>query len=464
MTVDFKHPELHLANADPKTIAGLVAATADLTLVLNGDGVITDLAHNLDRLAGLEVPTWRGVPVEEVVRVSSRQTLKKALDVARLGKSADRFDVQHLLQDGRDLPVQYAAFGLGADGGIVMMGRDLRPLSELQSRLLEMRQSQERETKGKKQAEAHYRLLFETSADAIAIVDAATGVIKEANARAAALLGVTAASASGRKFASAFDKTKRAGVMSLLSGVLTSGQPTTLHLDGDVELSLHADLFRAGERKLIMIRMSHTAPGVDDSASEKRILSLVRSASEAVVLTDSDGKVLWANEAFLALADIPLAARALGRRLDDFLQWSVVDQDLLLQNARRHGRALSFSSTIKGATGRMDQLIVSVVHMAEGDPSGYGFVMHVQPQESAHSGGGNSDMARAAENLVEMVGRVPMKDLVRDSTDVIERMCIEAALKLTGDNRASAARVLGLSRQALYLKMNRFGITDDEIL
>jgi DNA-binding NtrC family response regulator len=55
-----------------------------------------------------------------------------------------------------------------------------------------------------------------------------------------------------------------------------------------------------------------------------------------------------------------------------------------------------------------------------------------------------------------------MKDLVRDTTDVIERMCIEAALKLTGNNRASTARVLGLSRQALYLKMNRFGIVDGE--
>jgi len=464
MTIDFKHPELHLANADPKTVAGLVSAAADLTLVLDGDGVIKDLAHNLDRLVGHEVPAWRGLPVEEVVRVSSRRTLKKALDVARLGKRADRFDVHHLLQDGRDLPVQYAAFGLGADGGIVMMGRDLRPVSELQSRLIEMRQSQARDIQGKKQAEAHYRLLFETSADAIAIVDAATGVIKEANARAAGLLGFTAASASGRKFVSAFDKPQRAGVTSMLSGVLASGQPTTLYLDGDRRLSLYADLFRAGDRKLIMVRMSHSASGLDDSEPDKRIVALVRSASEAVVLTDSDGKVLWANEAFLALADIPLAAHAVGKRLDDFLQWSVVDQDLLLQNARRYGRALSFSSTIRGATGRMAQLIVSVVHMAEGDPSGYGFVMHVQPQEAAYAGGGNSDLARAAENLVEMVGRVPMKDLVRDSTDVIERMCIEAALKLTGDNRASAARVLGLSRQALYLKMNRFGITDDDSL
>jgi len=464
MTIEFKHPELHLANADPKTVVGFVSAASDLTLVLDGDGVIKDLAHNLDRLVGLEVPAWRGLPVEEVVRVSSRRSLKKALTGARLGKRADRFDVHHLLLGGRDLPVQYAAFGLGADGGVVMMGRDLRPVSELQSRLLEMRQSQERDIQGKKQAEAHYRLLFESSADAIAIVDASTGVIKEANARAAALLGFTPASASGRKFVSAFDKTRRAGVTSMLSGALASGQPATLHLDGDVELSLYADFFRAGDRKLILVRISQPASGGDDSASEKRIVALVRDASEAVVLTDSEGKVLWANEAFLVLADMPLAAHALGRRLDDFLQWSVVDQDLLLQNARRYGRALSFSSTIKGARGRMTQLIVSAVYMAEGDPSGYGFVMHVQPEENAHAGGGNSDLARAAENLVEMVGRVPMKDLVRDSTDVIERMCIEAALKLTGDNRASAARVLGLSRQALYLKMNRFGITDDDSL
>jgi len=47
---------------------------------------------------------------------------------------------------------------------------------------------------------------------------------------------------------------------------------------------------------------------------------------------------------------------------------------------------------------------------------------------------------------------------VRESTDVIEALCIEAALKLTGNNRASAAEMLGLSRQSLYTKLNRYGI------
>ena len=41
---------------------------------------------------------------------------------------------------------------------------------------------------------------------------------------------------------------------------------------------------------------------------------------------------------------------------------------------------------------------------------------------------------------------------------MIERLCIEAALELTGDNRASAAEVLGLSRQSLYSKLHRHGL------
>jgi DNA-binding NtrC family response regulator len=70
------------------------------------------------------------------------------------------------------------------------------------------------------------------------------------------------------------------------------------------------------------------------------------------------------------------------------------------------------------------------------------------------------ELPHSVEQLTELVGRVPLKDLVRDTTDIIERLCVEAALKLTGDNRASAAQMLGLSRQSLYAKLRRYGIGD----
>jgi hypothetical protein len=50
--------------------------------------------------------------------------------------------------------------------------------------------------------------------------------------------------------------------------------------------------------------------------------------------------------------------------------------------------------------------------------------------------------------------------LVREAADVIERLAIEAALKLTGDNRALASDLLGLSRQSLYIKLHRYGLGD----
>jgi DNA-binding NtrC family response regulator len=67
-------------------------------------------------------------------------------------------------------------------------------------------------------------------------------------------------------------------------------------------------------------------------------------------------------------------------------------------------------------------------------------------------------LSRSVEQLTDLVGRVPLKGIVRETSDIIERLCIEAALELTQDNRASAAEMLGLSRQSLYVKLRRYGL------
>jgi transcriptional regulator PpsR len=67
-------------------------------------------------------------------------------------------------------------------------------------------------------------------------------------------------------------------------------------------------------------------------------------------------------------------------------------------------------------------------------------------------------LPRSADQLVELVGRVPLQEIVSETADLIEKLCIEAALRLTRDNRASAAEMLGLSRQSLYVKLRRYNI------
>ena len=66
----------------------------------------------------------------------------------------------------------------------------------------------------------------------------------------------------------------------------------------------------------------------------------------------------------------------------------------------------------------------------------------------------NSNFSESVEQMSELVGKMPLKEIVGETTDVIEKMCIESALILTSNNRASAAEMLGLSRQSLYVKLN----------
>ena len=65
-----------------------------------------------------------------------------------------------------------------------------------------------------------------------------------------------------------------------------------------------------------------------------------------------------------------------------------------------------------------------------------------------------------ASTVSAQPSEVSVRDLVREATDLIEKLCIEAALELTRDNRASAAEMLGLSRQSLYVKLRRYGVAD----
>ncbi|MDQ0327366.1 transcriptional regulator PpsR [Rhodopseudomonas julia] len=449
-----------LLQMDPVAVASLISAVADLAVVVGDDGTISDISHNLDPVSGDEIVQWRGRRIEELVTASSRTRLRKLIDAARQGRVPERVDISHPLKGGGDLPFRYSALRFDGANQVVLLGRDLRLVVELQSRLLAHARSIEQHARSLRQAEAHYRLLFETVSEAIIVVDAETGKVREANAQAAVLLGVPGKALSGRKFTALFRSKQRPNVEAMLQAVGETGAPLAIEVEADGRVSLSAEAFRAGDLHLVMVRISP----MEETAPESDLVALVRNAPEAVILADEDGKIVWVNETFLSLAGVPFAANAAGHHLDEFLSWSGLTQDVLLQNVRRHGRLQNLSGIIGGRNGEAVAVRFSALTLPEGTTPGYGFVMRPLTPDETQTGVESSDLVKAAENLVEMIGYTPMKDLVRDTTDVIEKMCIEAALNLTGNNRTVAARVLGLSRQTLYLKMNRFGLVgpDDE--
>ena len=86
--------------------------------------------------------------------------------------------------------------------------------------------------------------------------------------------------------------------------------------------------------------------------------------------------------------------------------------------------------------------------------------IHQVSKASTQPADKHDNLGKNAKELTQLVGKVPLKQIVTETTDIIEKLCILAALDLTMSNRASAAELLGLSRQGLYIKMRRFGIVD----
>ena len=64
----------------------------------------------------------------------------------------------------------------------------------------------------------------------------------------------------------------------------------------------------------------------------------------------------------------------------------------------------------------------------------------------------------SGSSVSELVGSATLKEIVGETNDMIEKICIETALDMTKDNRAAAAEMLGLSRQSLYVKLRKFGL------
>jgi len=132
----------------------------------------------------------------------------------------------------------------------------------------------------------------------------------------------------------------------------------------------------------------------------------------------------------------------------------------LTSNLRQRGTVRLFATTVQGEYGSVAEVEISAVSVTEGDQPCLGFTIRDIGRRLSNEPMTSKDLPRSAGQMTELVGRVPLRDIVRETTDLIEELCIQAALELTGDNRAAAAEMLGLSRQSLYVKLKRFGVGD----
>jgi transcriptional regulator PpsR len=465
----FESPEKFFQHLDAHVAADLIAASADVALVMDEAGVIRDMAFGSEELLGHGYQQWLGKPWSDTVTVESRPKVQDLLREAGSGQKTRWRHINHPSTDGADLPLSYAVVpmqpGSGQAAGLtVAFGRDLRANVSLQQRLVSAQLSMERDYWRLRHVETRYRLLFQLASEAVLIIEAGSGKLEEANPAAHQLLG-DGLTRLGWLLSDHLEPRSGTAFTTLCDQVRSSGRPEVLRarLTDGTDVTIAVSLFRQEGSIHFMIRMGTPAAGPQEaqSSGKQMLLRIMEAAPDAQVVTDPSGRVLSVNHAFLDLVQLPREELVRNESLEKWLGRTGVDMNVLISNLRQSGAVRLFATTLRGEHGASTQVEISAVAVTEGDLPCLGFTIRDVSRRLSNDPRASRDLPRSPAQMTELVGRVPLRDIVRETTDLIEQLCIEAALELTHDNRASAAEMLGLSRQSLYVKLRRFGIGDN---
>ncbi len=453
-----------LGGLDAPVAQTIVAAGGDVAMVIDRDGVIRDMALVNEQMAQDGAESWLDRRWSDTVTKESQGKVHEMLrDALQDGRTRWR-EVNQVTATKGSLMVRYLAVDAGREGRVIAIGRDNRAVTDMQQRLVAAQQSMERDYSRLRDSEFRYRLLFQTSSEAVIIVDPVTRRIIEANPAAQILIGGDRALLTGESFIKLFDADSEDQAAALLTVARSTAQTgrTDMRLTSQKRVFLvSASLFRQDRGSQCLVRLSpleHVAPAVSDSVA--RLQAVMERMPDAFVVTDDALKILSGNSAFLELVRVGAEAQVVGQSLSRYLGRAGLDRNLLLDSLRAHGFVRNFNTVVRGPFEEQEDAEVSGVAAPDGAGGCYGFTIRLAARRAGERPAAMPEIGRSVEQLTELVGRVKLKELVRETTDLVERLCIEAALELTKDNRASAADVLGLSRQSLYSKLHRFGLVN----
>ncbi len=461
---EFSDPATHFHNMDESAVARIVMRGSDVSMILSDDGMVKDLAYRDHGFRDYKADAWIGQMLVDVVTPESVEKVTTLFDDVRQDTITLPRQVNHPGDRGPDLPVTYRFVRLSGSGPIFAFGENQSKVANAQSRLVQAQMELEADYRKLRETETRYRTIFQMAKRAVIVVDGANRTIMDANRSAGSMFGKDAAKLVGDSAANLLDRASRKDGIEIMTEAHYKGSAKSFKskvaLDGQ-DCLVSVEPFRENGQNNLLIKFDRTGTVTDiaETRSDQDI-ELLKNLPEGVALLDTQGNIVEINEQFLDLVQALNKDRIVGRQISNWLGASSVDSQVLLSKLKKEGRVTNFATVARGEAGGSNDVSVSASSTVVGDETRFILIIsegsrrdrtiQTQPFGADTNPGGIS----------ELVGRVPMKELIRDSVDVIEKMCIEAALNQTNNNRASAADLLGLSRQSLYIKLKRYGLED----
>ncbi len=455
------------ALVEPEYLASLIASAADIALVIDAKGQIQSVMVNPTETSFGNLEHWVSRPVTEFLSEDSVPKMRAVIDEFASGKVTTRaVELNHTDNAVWAFPVRYTFHAFGSDGAVIMLGRDLRPIAETQQQLVAAQMSLEQGYEARREFDARYRLLLRSVRDAMIFVSVATGKIMDLNDSAASVLGGVRDDMIGAPFASEFKDRRREEFIESLVNTAISENSAAFDVQtkrGRNRVVITPNVFRAGGERVLICRLESEQQAVvrkDDLTANLSVL--FDKGTDAIVFTAATGVIQTCNDAFLDMIDAAHLVDVKGRSLGDFLGRGQIDMSVLIENARRAGQMRLYSTKILNEYGSKTAVEMSVT-VIDGQPDAeLGFVIRDASRVDALRKAPMQGSEDNSRNVMELVGSATLKEIVSETTDVVEKMCIETAVTLTRNNRVAAAEMLGLSRQSLYVKLRKYGLLNKD--
>lgn len=454
----FGAPAEHLKNLSADKVAELLGAAADVALVVE-DGIVKDVAladHAL--ISNGYRDAWLGKAWIDTVTVESRPKIEDLLS----GETSEiRWrQVNHISKSALDVPIKYTTVPVDGKDRFIALGRDLSDVSLLQQKLVSAHQDLERDYSRMRMAEGRYRLLFNTSSEAILIVNAVDWTIEEANAAVENMTDKSRTDLVDKPISELFDAASTGRLNTLIVSAATQGMSadSDLVLKSGKHVNLTASAFSENDQKRVILRLTDEQSGAGRAKASQTLDKMIDHLPDGLVIADSDQRILRINGTFAQMAQLASTQDANGVPLKTYLGRSSTDINVLYSTLKKNGIVRNFATVARDRFGSEEKVEISAVTAPTKTGVVYAFSVRSVSRRLAASPRLDEQLPSSTTELTELVGRVPLKEIVNESSLLIERLCIEAALKISNNNRASAAEMLGLSRQGLYSKLKRVGL------
>jgi transcriptional regulator PpsR len=446
-----------------QTLLELLSAATDLTLVVAANNVVETVIVNPQSGLSAMAAGWEGKQLEDLLAEESWAKLGPRL---KARDTALPLELNHAKAVQYEFPVRYSLRRLPGTDKTLMLGRDLRPMAEVQQQLVQAHRAIGRDHESQRELETRYRVLMEENSLPLLIVSETTGRIIDLNGSAARLLGAARNELLNASVAQEFDGRRRGELLESLAKNGTSDGAGYLDLNvrrTGQRVKISAKMFRAARDRLLLCRIGLSESAQSQESDRNQMMDhLFEKGTDAIVFLDGNGLIKSANEAFLNLTDSHSVSVVVDRVFSDFLSRGAVDLKVLLDNVKRSGHLRHYRTRLN--TDYMGEVAVEISATLFQDKGKQVVGLVVRDSVVTDSiiwpvSGGESEGLR---NVMRLVGYSTLKEIVDETTEIIEKMCIEAALDMSGNNRAAAAELLSLSRQSLYVKLRKFGILNKE--